>query len=155
MKQNKIISLGAVLVSLTAIIGLAAVSMAAADNQNADSFKQPPASCGQHRQNFNRPELTEVQKKEIDAKRQAIEDALANNDYQAWVQAVGSDCPLLEKITADNFSRLVEAYQLKQQAGDLMGQARQIREQLGLKGLQSGKGEFRGFGKGLKAPLQD
>ena len=144
MKQNKIISLGAVLVALTAIIGLAAASMAASNNQNADSQNQLSANNGQTCSGHKRPEWTEAQKKEMETKRQAIETALANNDYQAWVQAVGADSDLASKITADNFPQLIQAYQLEKQAQDLMAQARQIREQLGINGPDQGKGLFRG-----------
>lgn len=58
-------------------------------------------------------------------KREAIETALDNNDYNAWLEAVGEDCPMTEKINEDNFSRLVEVHNLRQQA-------REIMEELGL-----------------------
>lgn len=44
--------------------------------------------------------------------RQAVEQALTNNDYSAWKAAVGPNNPILSKITADNFSKYVEARNL-------------------------------------------
>lgn len=154
MEQKKIITLGAVLVALIAIIGLAAASMAATDNQNVDNQSQLPASCVHNWQGKNKPELTDEQKQEMEVKRRAIETALANNDYQAWVQAVGADSEQISKITADNFPQMVEAYQLEKQAKGLMDQARQIREQLGLKGQQMGNGPFNGQFRGFRNFLE-
>lgn len=59
-------------------------------------------------------------------KREAIKVALEAGDYNAWLEAVGEDSPLAGKINEDNFSRLVEAH-------NLMEQAREIFEELGIK----------------------
>lgn len=61
------------------------------------------------------------------ANRQAVVIAIENADYDAWKEAVG-DCPLAEKITADSFSKYIEAYNLREQA-------RQIEEELGITGF--------------------
>ncbi len=76
--------------------------------------------------------LMEERNTEHEARRAAVQEALNNKDYNAWVSAVGEDCPMLEKINEDNFPRLVEAHELKQQA-------REIMEELGI--------EKKGFGK--------
>jgi|GEM_PF-3596503 len=71
------------------------------------------------------------------ANRAAVEQAITNNDYAAWKIAMG-DNPITEKITADNFSKLVKMY-------NLMDEAKQIREELGLNAGPGGKmmGRFR------------
>jgi hypothetical protein len=146
MKHNKIISLGAVAIALAAVIGIAASSFAATDTQTT-----PSATVGQNQSQHMRRELTAAQKQEMktkkqemEAKRKAIETALANNDYQAWLTAVGSDSDKAKLVTADKFPLLVQAYQLEQEGKAKLDQARQIREQLGLKGPEQGKG----FGRG-------
>lgn len=53
-------------------------------------------------------------------KREAVQSALDNNDYNAWLEAVGEDSPMADKINEDNFSRLVEAHNLMQQAQEIM-----------------------------------
>jgi len=61
--------------------------------------------------------------------REAIKEALDNNDYNAWAELVG-DRPVAEKINADNFDRLVEMHELMQ-TGDREG-ANEIRKELDL-----------------------
>lgn len=102
----------------------------------------------------NQPELTaeqktalETRKAEMDAKFAAIEAALLKGDYNAWVtaqKALDADCPLLEKITALNFPRYVEANNLRLQADKIM-------EELGLTGEQFSHrgGQGKGLGQGL------
>lgn len=58
-------------------------------------------------------------------KYEAVRTALDNNDYEAWLAAVGEDSKMAEKINEDNFSRLVEAH-------NLMQEAREIMEELGI-----------------------
>jgi len=76
------------------------------------------------------------QKTKIDA----VETALANSDYTAWVttqKALDANCPLLTKITSDNFSKYVEANNLRKQADSIM-------KDLGING--AGRGDMGGFG---------
>jgi len=40
-------------------------------------------------------------------KRQEAKEAIANNDYDAWVEAVGSDSKHAEKINEAKFGQLV------------------------------------------------
>ncbi|MFA5154937.1 MAG: hypothetical protein WC453_00735 [Patescibacteria group bacterium] len=85
------------------------------------------------------------------AKLTAVRTALKNNDYNAWVTAetaLNSDSPLLQKITAANFSQYAQAYQLSDQAHSIM-------LSLGLTNNIESKfmGEFMdgaGFGPGLR-----
>lgn len=61
---------------------------------------------------------------------EAAREAMDAGDYMAWLEAVEGS-PIAEKISEENFSKLVEAHNLMQ-AGDFEG-AREIREELGLK----------------------
>ncbi len=84
---------------------------------------------GQNRNNLDSETIAQM-----DTAREAVETALVNNDYEAWKEAV-SQLPnsedLLNKITADNFDRLVEAYNLEQQS-------KAILDELDVKGLGLG-----------------
>jgi hypothetical protein len=81
----------------------------------------------------------DAMKKEMDAKRTAVNAALDNSDYNAWVQAVGTGAPILSKINADNFSKYVQAYNLEKQARQIMADL----------GINDGKGEGMGMGMGF------
>lgn len=50
---------------------------------------------------------------------EAVKEALDNNDYSAWKEAVGAG-PMSENINESNFSRLVEAHNLHEQARSIM-----------------------------------
>jgi hypothetical protein len=49
------------------------------------------------------------------ARQEAVSQAIANNDYNAWLTAVGSTSPIAQKINANNFSQYVALYNLEQQ----------------------------------------
>src|SRR3989339_467472 len=73
-----------------------------------------------------------------DEKREAVQAALSADDYNAWLTAVGENCPILDKIdTAEKFARYAEAYKL-------MEQGREIMEEFGIKerGVDSERQEF-------------
>lgn len=53
-------------------------------------------------------------------KREAVQTALDAGDYSAWFKAVGEDSPISEKINEDNFSQLVKAHELRQEARSIM-----------------------------------
>lgn len=76
----------------------------------------------------------DANKAQAQAKRDAIDKALAANDYNAWVAAVGANSPIAKKINQGNFQTYVDAYNLMKQAHDKL-------ESLGL-----GNGELRGEG---------
>ncbi len=59
-------------------------------------------------------------------KDNAIKVALEENDYNAWLKAVGKDSKRAKIITKDKFSQLVKAHKL-------MKEAQEIRLKLGLK----------------------
>jgi hypothetical protein len=71
--------------------------------------------------------------------QQKIKEAIENNDYEAWKALVGelpNSADLLEKITADNFAKFVEAHNLMEEAHVKMEEAKAIMEELGLPGPQ-------------------
>jgi hypothetical protein len=78
-----------------------------------------------------------TRKSEMETRKTAVEAALAANDYNAWVLAEGANAPILKTINATNFSRFVEAHNLRQQANAIM-------TELGVT-----KGEGRGEGMGM------
>ena len=62
----------------------------------------------------------EARQAEMEAKNTAIKTAIEASDYDAWVEAIGSDNQITQKITADNFSSYVEAYNLQEQAKTIL-----------------------------------
>jgi hypothetical protein len=155
MKRKGIIkSIAALSVLALAGVGIITASAATENSSDSLSFKRGRFGDGprlEKTEKMARPELTEEQKTEMEARRtemetrqNAIQAALDNNDYQAWLAAVGDDCPLAEKITAENFSQFVEAHKLRQQADS-------ITKGLGLEGSGNGfglKSQGKGFGFG-------
>lgn len=83
----------------------------------------------------------EAQKAIMDTKLTAVKVAFAASDYTAWVaaeKAINESSPLLTKINADNFSKYVEAVNLRAQAEAIM-------KDLGIDGPGLGQG-LGGFG---------
>ena len=80
---------------------------------SADNFKEYVANYKE------RETKMAAQKVKIDA----VKAALEAGDYTAWVTAektVNENSPVLTKINANNFSRYVEAWKLRQQADGIM-----------------------------------
>lgn len=142
-KKKVFLGLGALSLALLTAGGVSAASNATATTTNNNR----PAMADRER-----PELTDEQKAEMEAKRSemetkmtAVRAAVTAGDYNAWVkaqQAIDKDCPLLTKITADNFSRYAEAQKLREQA-------MAIDKELGLEEMGRG-GHGRGMGLGFK-----
>lgn len=136
MKKKNFIIAGLSACAICALIGgtLLSVNFTSASTEQNMGFK-----------NFKRGPLTEEQREEFEANREkrmqemeakhtAINEALENSDYSAWLQAVGEDCPMAEKITQDNFPKFVEAHKKIQE-----GQA--IMEELGVGRNGFGRGK--------------
>ncbi|MFC1615672.1 hypothetical protein ACFL21_00895 [Patescibacteria group bacterium] len=64
-------------------------------------------------------------------KMEGVKAALEAGDYQAFLDAVPEDAPIREKITEENFAKMLEAHQLME-SGDKEG-AKAIMEELGIK----------------------
>ncbi|MFH1523184.1 MAG: hypothetical protein ABIE43_05210 [Patescibacteria group bacterium] len=67
---------------------------------------------------------------ELKAMKEAMQNAIENNDYSAWLEAVGVDSPKAKIVTKDNFSKLIEAHNLVQEGK--YEEAREIKEELGI-----------------------
>jgi hypothetical protein len=148
MKKKNIIAGLSVLTVLAIAVGTNVVS--AAETSSGTILEKTRNRLGRNVE--NRPELTEEQKaemaarrSEMEAKMAVVQKALEANDYNAWVaaqKAMNEDCPLLEKINADNFGEYVAANNLRMQAGEKM-------RGLGLEGDERpGLGFGRGQGMG-------
>jgi hypothetical protein len=138
------VALGLAAVVAISSIGLTSSTLAAG---RGNGINQSASSTAMHLGRGNeRPALTEAQKAEIEAKKTAEEAALKAGNYSAWVTAVGSDCPMLEKINASNFSRYVELYNLREQE-------RTIMTELGIE-KENGHGLGKGMGRGMGLGLQ-
>ncbi|MFH1427474.1 MAG: hypothetical protein ABIG60_03010 [Patescibacteria group bacterium] len=133
MKKSNMITGAAAVVAIVAVTGLAL--FASAQDNTGDTTTDNQAPCFRYNkfQNLSEEEKADLQTKWeekkalMDEKRAAIEAAFDSNDYNAWLEAVGSDNPMAEKINADNFSKLVEAHNLHLQARNIM-------EELGIEG---------------------
>jgi uncharacterized short protein YbdD (DUF466 family) len=82
---------------------------------------------------------------------EAADTSITNGDYNAWVNAVSTNDPLLKVITKDNFLKYAEAYNDQKQAMELMKKSRDIMEELGVKGPgfgMMGKGGHMGGRRG-------
>ena len=84
-----------------------------------------------------RLEMTE----EMTAQRETVEAAIAAGNYTAWVEAMG-DSPIVEQVTAAEFPRYMQMWNLLNQARGLQEQAQTIGEEIGLE-----NGGFSGFGR--------
>lgn len=62
----------------------------------------------------------EARQEERSDRRAAIETAIANNNYNAWVIAVGANSHLAASISAPEFPRYVQAYNLEKQAQQIL-----------------------------------
>lgn len=124
MKKNYFTKVFIALSILAALGGGSILVARAASNETATAARL-------FKNNQQRPVLTTEQKAAFEKERAvrqaeqktrqiAIESAFNNNDYQAWLSAVGSNCPLANKINATNFSKLVEAHKLRAQADKIM-----------------------------------
>lgn len=93
-------------------------------------------------------EIQTAMNEEREVHREAVQTAIENNDYQAFLTAV-TDSPMADKITSEaDFEKFIEAHGLMQ-SGDRDG-AEEIFTELGVErgeGL-GGRGEGRGDGYG-------
>lgn len=67
----------------------------------------------------------------------AMEQAFANNDYNAWKSLMSGNGRVLQVVNQDNFSKFAEAHKLSAEGKTI--EAQQLREDLGL-GLRNGSG---------------
>lgn len=136
-KQDLFIKGAAALVALIAVSGIATASFAfngeaGPPSDNNRGFNRMENMTEQERQEWQ--EDREARRAAAEERQEAVREALEAQNYQAWLEAVGDDFSITEKINEDNFSRLVELHELHQEAEN-------IREELGLeRGLGLGMG---------------
>ncbi len=80
-------------------------------------------------------------------RHEAMEQAFADGDYEAWRELMNGRGRVLEMVTADNFNEFARAHELAE-AGNIEG-ALEIRQELGLgQGQRSGYGHSTRVGAG-------
>ncbi len=120
MTNKKIIISSIILGVLTLAVAVPFYAQAATTTTTATGTPQTHNS-GKNHKNLSAAQLAALKLKMAasqaaqTAKQQAIAQAIASNDYNAWVKAVGANNPILQKINANNFSQYVALYNLEQQ----------------------------------------
>lgn len=97
--------------------------VAAVKAENANSPLLTKITSDKFAQYVSDFKTREAKMTEQKTKVDAIETALKNSDYNAWVTAVkveNTNSPLLTKITSSNFASYVQAYNLRKQADTIM-----------------------------------
>lgn len=113
MKKSNLIKSVIALSVLSLVAGTGIVAAQAASNGSGGFMNFFGGQGGDNKNIQQRVRLTDAQKAARDIQIKAINAALENNDYNAWVTAVkaeNANSPLLKKVTADNFSEYVTAY---------------------------------------------
>lgn len=83
----------------------------------------------------------ETRRAENEADREAIKNAIASGDFETWknlVSAKNENAPILEKITADNFSQFQKIHELREEI-------RAIHDDLGIDEKPKKRGGRGGF----------
>ncbi len=120
MKKSNIIK-GVLFFSvLTLISGSIFMAQAASDGSFQKKFNHGQKMSAEQKATFEAQHTERQASREF--RQEAVQKALDNNDYQAWVAAVGSNNPMTEKITESNFTRFIEAHQLMKQAVGIMAE---------------------------------
>lgn len=146
MKKTNIIK-GVVAFSILALLGGGIIAAHAASGGGLVSrvFNKIGKQINNQKGNRGRQpvELTAAQKAARQTEMAAVNAALSAGDYNAWVTAVkaqNANNPVLSKITADNFSRYVEANKLRVQADAIMKELGI--NQPGMGGFGPGRGQW-------------
>lgn len=155
MKKEKTIMAGAAaLVALVAVTGMAMSSFASDSDVNNES-------CFSHKGLMFNKNLTDEEKEEMkasfeemkderEAQRELTQNAIEAGDYNAWLATIPENAPIREKINADNFSRLVEAHNLREQARIMMEELGIERGDMGREKIGDGTGRMHGGGMGWR-----
>ena len=106
--------------ALAVLGGLALPSYAATNTTTNDNDNNTSLSTTITKKLKNHRRLTSAQLTAVNKNKAAINAALAANDYNAWLIAVNPNSAIAKKITAANFSQLVQIYQLRLQMITLM-----------------------------------
>ena len=94
---------------------------------------------------FGRNLISDEQKTEIQEMHEQMEQAIENNDYEAWKNIIDSRPRISDAITEENFSKFAEMHNLMQDGK--FDEAQAIRDELGFAGFRRGVGQgFQGRG---------
>jgi hypothetical protein len=134
--QNKTLSIAAAAVAVVATTAIVAGATYAYQGKTGDTNNDSRPFGERHAEMFN----------------DAAETALQNNDYTAWLNAIGSSNPMAQYITADNFTKFAEMHQAMKD-GDFE-KANSLRTELNIpnmpqmhgRGMKMGWGMMEGVG---------
>ncbi|MEI6529157.1 MAG: hypothetical protein WCN88_01970 [Candidatus Falkowbacteria bacterium] len=116
MNNKKIAALGLiVLVAIGVTFGLTQISNAATLNSGSSN------TSGNLKEGMHKSGVGNMINQANRLKRKvAVDAAMASGDYNAWVAAEGKSSSILAKINANNFPKLVQAYELRKQEETIM-----------------------------------
>ncbi|MCX6800274.1 MAG: hypothetical protein NT091_03975 [Candidatus Falkowbacteria bacterium] len=104
MKKSRIIIVSSALFAVMALSSMTALASVDVNQRNG-------AWHGQIRTT----KLSADKKIAVSEKVKAINKAFETSDYNAWLTAIGKDSPIAQKITLENFPKLVDIHNLEQQ----------------------------------------
>lgn len=144
MKHKKIFAASLVaIIAAAAVISLAQTSYASEEVNSSRTSNQVFGRHGRNGSGTMNKANGEISQNnstwEADRlkRQQAIDVAMSANDYNAWLAVVGTSSPVASKITASNFTKLVQAHELRKQADAIMTELGIDRGNgLGMYGLQ-------------------
>lgn len=149
--QNKKLLNTVMALSALALIGGGLIAVQAAENNTFGRKALKENGEGLGFQNLSETDKTKLEaereshRAEMEANRAASQAAIASGSYTAWKEAVGENSPFAEKVTAENFSKFVEAHKL-------MDQSREILKSIGIEegvDMGMGMGKALGHGRGM------
>lgn len=144
-KQNKLFSLGLVVVAVVALTGVTMVSATGfsgrgqINNKNFDPVNLPADAQVRFAER-------QAHREEMRAEHEAIKTAIENGDYDTWkglMQEKINNSPMVQTmnmIDADNFAKFTEMHNLMQEGK--IDEANQIRQELGLPEGGGGHGQM-------------
>ncbi|RLC36847.1 hypothetical protein DRH27_04600 [Candidatus Falkowbacteria bacterium] len=138
MKKSSIVSsFAAAIVAVIAVSGIAFISFAADGDTGGTDLRRPFFKHGLSDE--TREQIMadkEIWLAEREVRHEAVKTALDAGDYDAWIEAIGEDAPVLEKINSGNFNRFIEAHELREQARSIMEELGVQGEGLGVRGMK-------------------
>lgn len=149
--KNKKLTNTVMALSALALIGGGLIAVQAAEDISFERHALRGSGEGRGFANLSEEEKAEREatreshRAEMSADREAVEAAIAAQDFNAWKEAIGENNPFADKITVDNFSKFIEAH-------NLMNQAKAIFAEIGVEygpGMGKAAGHGRGMGQGF------
>lgn len=111
MKKSRLIIVSSAFI---AVLTLSAMGVLASANEKDDQDFNNRGSrkWGQY---FKTGKLGQDKKLALEERMKALNKAFETGDYNTWLEAVGKDSPIAQKINQENFPKLVEIHNLEQQ----------------------------------------